>query len=72
MKRSKHITWCKQRAQKYIDSGELSTAFISMNSDLNKHKETKGHVGIELGMMLLVTGKLNTAVEMQKFIDGFN
>lgn len=43
-----------------------------MVSDLNKHKETIGHIGIELGTMQMVAGLLKSAHEMRDFIEGFN
>jgi sulfite exporter TauE/SafE len=70
--RAEHLAWCKQRALAYVDAGDLTNAFASMGSDLNKHPETQGHAGIELGMMLIVSGHLSTQAEMRKFIEGFN
>ncbi|MFY9457669.1 MAG: hypothetical protein WAP23_01945 [Candidatus Spechtbacterales bacterium] len=43
-----------------------------MCSDLGKHPETAGHLAIELGMMLLMGGHLDSKEEMRKFIEGFN
>ncbi len=70
--RAEHLAWCKQRALEYVDAGDLNNAFASMSSDLSKHPETEKHAGITLGMMLLMSGKLNTVEEMRKFINGFN
>ncbi len=70
--RAEHLAWCKQRALEYVDAGDLNNAFASMSSDLSKHPETEKHAGITLGMMLLMSGRLNTAEEMRKFINGFN
>ncbi len=72
MTREEHLAWCKKRALEYIDMGDLPQAFASMASDLDKHTRTKGHSGIELGMMLLMIGHLSTPDEMRKFIEGFN
>lgn len=72
MTREEHVEWAKQRALQYVDSGDLSNAYASMASDLNKHPETEGHSGINLGMMLMMSGHLGTAQEMKKFIEGFN
>lgn len=72
MTRTEHITWCKQRALQYCDSGHTQEAFASMMSDLRKHPETENHAGIQLGMMQLMTGRLATATEMREFIEGFN
>lgn len=72
MTRAEHLQWCKQRALEYINAGDLSQAFASMASDLNKHEETKNHSAIQLGTMLMFGGHLNTPEEMRKFIEGFN
>ena len=70
--REAHLAWCKQRALEFCNINDLQQAFASMGSDLNKHEETANHVGIKLGMMLLMSGKLSTVTEMRKFIEGFN
>ena len=70
--REEHITWCKERALEYVDAGDVHNAWVSLVSDLNKHPETEGHQGIELGLMMLASGNLSTPSEMQKFIVGFN
>lgn len=40
-----------------------------MASDLNTHEEGRGHIGIEMGMALLMT---NNPHDMRNFIEGFN
>ena len=72
MTRQEHLEWCKKRALEYIDRNDLPNAYTSMCSVLGKHPETSNHSAIQLGMMLMVSGKLNTQHEMQKFIEGFN
>jgi len=72
MTRDEHLNWCKQRAREYCDSGDVQGAYASMVSDLGKHEETANHVGIQLGMMQLMGGMLDTPTAMRKFIDGFN
>ena len=72
MNRAEYLDWCKKRALEYIETGDLSQAYTSMASDLGKHSETKNHVAIQLGLRLLMTGKLNTPQEMRKFINEFN
>jgi hypothetical protein len=69
--RAEHVAWCKERALEYVERGELPEAMASMASDLNKHPETPGHMGCELGMMLMVNGHLKTKEEMRKWIEGF-
>jgi hypothetical protein len=70
---AEHLAWCKRRAHDELNSGRdgVTSAWASMVSDLSKHDGTRGHVAIELGMMLLSAGKLSTKEEMAKFIDGF-
>ncbi len=70
--RAEHLVWAKKRALELVDAGDNTQAFASMVSDLGKHPETEGHVGLELGMMQLMSGHLNTADKMRHFIEGFN
>ena len=70
--RAEHLQWCKDRANEYARKGDVSQAMASMGSDLNKHDETRNHAGMELGMMLLMSGLLKSPVEIEKFINGFN
>lgn len=66
--RAEHLAWCKQRALEFLP-GDPQQAFASMASDLNKHDETRGHAGMEIGMGLMRAGCLG---DMRKFIEGFN
>lgn len=70
--RAEHLAWCKKRALEYCDTGDLNQAFASMGSDLGKHPETANHAAIQLGMMLLMAGHLNSPIKMKEFIEGFN
>jgi hypothetical protein len=70
--RADHLAWCKRRALEYIDKGDVQGAFASMASDLNKHPDTEGHIGLQLGMAQLLGGMLNSPAAMRHFIDGFN
>lgn len=72
MTREEHLAWCKKRAHEYLDRGDIENAVTSIASDLNKHPETEGHIGISLGMMMLMTGNLSDPREARRFIDGFN
>jgi len=72
MTRAEHLVWCKQRALEYVEANQLTNAFSSMASDLQKHKETEGHPAIMLGMMLKMNNGLSTQKEMRDFIEGFN
>lgn len=49
----------------------ITIAWTSFVSDMEKHEETIGHPAIEMGMMLLMTGNLDTAEKMKKFIEDF-
>lgn len=69
MDRAEHLQWCKDRALEYVDRGETQNAIASMSSDLGKHPETAGHVGIELGVILMLTNNLG---DVRKFINDFN
>jgi hypothetical protein len=70
--REEHLKWCKERALQYVDQGNLTDAYGSIASDLNKHPETEGHIGLQLGMMQMIGGHLSTAEKMRDFINGFN
>jgi hypothetical protein len=43
-----------------------------MASDLGKHPETEGHPAIQLGMMMLMSGQLDSPAKMREFIVGFH
>ena len=70
--REEHLDWCKKRALEYVDMGDINQAWASMASDMRKHQKTANHAAIQLGMMMLMDGKLGTPEAMRKFIVGFN
>jgi len=70
--RAEHLAWCKTRALAYVERGDFHNAFASLGSDLRKHPETESHGAMELGMMLMLGGMLNTAKDMRDFIEGCN
>ncbi len=70
--RAEHLQWCKDRAIEYVNAGDLKNAFASMQSDMSKHEETANHSAMELGMMLLMGGHLQSEKEMRDWITGFN
>jgi hypothetical protein len=72
MTRAEHMDWCKKRALEVLETGDVQGAYASMVSDLGKHEETAGHVGITLGMMQMIGGHLGTPAQMRHFIEGFN
>lgn len=71
MNRLEHLAWCKERALKELAAGTPANALASMGSDLDKHEDTRNHVGIRLGLILMMAGKLDSKPEMEQFINGF-
>ncbi len=69
---TEHLNWCKERALEYVKKGDLNGAYASFTSDMRKHPETENHAALGLGAMLLMSGHLGIADEMEKFITGFN
>jgi len=70
--REEHIRWAKTKALKHVTRGDFEKAFRSMVSCLNKHKETRGHIAIELGLNLMINGFLNNEKSVRDYINGFN
>lgn len=70
--REDHLQWCKDRANEYVDNGDMQQAFASFHSDMQKHPETANHIALEMGTMLLVSGNLSNAHQMREWINGFN
>jgi hypothetical protein len=72
MTREEHLAWCKERALEYLDRGEVRDGFMSMLSDLRKHIELEGHIGIQLGVGLMLTpGWIENEREVRHWIEGF-
>lgn len=72
MTRQEHLDWCKQRANEYLERGDIVNAVTSMLSGMDKHEETKlgaGNVLSMLGMQAVMSGDHHAA---KRFIDGFN
>lgn len=72
MTRTEHLQWCKDRAIEYAKAGDTQQAFASFGSDMAKHPETATHSALHLGFSLFFAGHLNSATEMEKWINGFN
>lgn len=73
MTRGEHLAWCKKRALAELARGGTPTnAWASMLSDMQKHDETRDHLALELGMMMLASGQLSSVQAMKKFIEDFN
>lgn len=69
MSRDEHMKWCKERALAYLP-GDPANAMASMMSDIGKHDDTRGHIGLMISPMMY--GKAHDAGEMRKWIEGFN
>lgn len=70
MNRSDHLQWCKDRANEYLDRGNVSEGVASMISDMGKHEETDlNSTLVMLGMMTVASNDLAGA---KRFVDGFN
>lgn len=72
MTREEHLEWCKQRAREYLDAGDIKNALTSMMSDLEKHPETRGHIGTDIGIQLMMIGALDDPRRAREFIEGYN
>ncbi len=71
MSRAEHISWCKDRALRYVEQGELANAVSSMISDLGKHLDTAKPVNRALaviGMLEIQRGP----DAVRAWIEGFN
>lgn len=72
MNREEHLQWAKDRALEYADRGDVTNAVASIMSDLSKHPETENHAGLQLMVMMAMTGKFERSGELRRFIEGFN
>lgn len=68
--RSEYVEWCKARARKYLDCGDLANAVMSMASDMDKREDTKAPDALIMVGMLSVMNGDRAGVE--RFIEGFN
>lgn len=69
--RGEHIDWCKQRALEVLETGDAKEAYAAMCQGLAEHSETADHPAVELGMMRLMAGELDSKDAMKKFIEDF-
>lgn len=72
LNRKQHLQWAKQRAEECLARNDQEGAFSGFISDLLKHPELKGHVALQLGMMLRLSGNLGTDEEVRHWFEGFN
>jgi hypothetical protein len=64
-----HIGWCKQRACRYLDIGDLEGAVASMVGDLEDHPATAASPYLAvLGMMYATNGD---AAGVRRWVEGF-
>jgi len=69
--RKEHVMWCKLRAHKYVDLGDMSQAVMSMVSDLSNHPETD----MTALKMLMLAGMMEAqrgTDAVRKWINDFN
>ena len=69
--RAEHLQWCKDRANEYLDRGDVANGVTSMMSDLSKHPETALPAGsplVMLGLMACMGG----VMDAKRFVEGFN
>ena len=72
MNREEHLEFCKKRALEYVEARDLKNAFSSFLSDMGNHVETCDHIALNLGTMLMINGHLDTPLQMEEWITGFN
>ena len=67
MTRNEHLEWAKERAKK---EPTAALKWMSFVNDMQKHHALRDHIALDLGVALgIPTG---SAMEADKFIDGFN
>ncbi|HEX3523892.1 MAG TPA: hypothetical protein VHT52_17625 [Stellaceae bacterium] len=68
--REEHLRWCKERANKYLDDGDIQSAVAGMVGDLTAHPETKNtnQYLLALGVILATNGDYAGA---RRWVDGF-
>lgn len=72
MTRAEHLKWCKDRANEYLNKGDVQNAVASMMSDLNKHPETAASTSSILSMMGIQAAASGNVNEARRYINGFN
>lgn len=72
MTKEEHLAWAQRRALAYCDLGDTTQAFASLVSDFQKHPDLREHIGLPLGVQLLIIGDLAHPAAMRRFILGFH
>lgn len=73
--RRAHLNWCKARALEELEQGgpfAIMNAWASFVSDMGKETETADHMGLRLGLLEMMLGRLSTKAEMRHHILGYN
>lgn len=70
--RAEHLAWCKARALEYVNRGDVNGGLTSMFSDMEKHPETRDHIGNRIGLQMMMIGALSSPHEARRFIEGYN
>lgn len=69
--REEYLEWAKNRANEYIERGEIRQGLDSFYSDMNKHIELRKHPYLSIGAEMVFEGRLKNKKEVKKFIEGF-
>lgn len=72
MNRQEYLDWSKKRALEILNRGDVTGAYASFVSDMNKHDELQNHIALQMGVMLMFSDNLSTSSEMKEYIEGFN
>jgi hypothetical protein len=70
--RAEHLQWAKDRALAYVDAVDLPSACASILSDLSKHPQIDPSAARMVWSIEAVTGGLDTADKVRRFINGIN
>ena len=70
MTREEHLAFCKERANEYLDRGDIQNGITSMLSDLDKHDETRS-AGKSMGMIGILYAMNHDMEGAKRFVNGF-
>jgi hypothetical protein len=71
MTRDEHIEWCKARARKYLDAGDVVNAIASMMADVTQHPETTEVLNPTLTLFGMMAAQNNDVGAARRFVEGF-
>lgn len=66
-----HLDWCVERAMQYADQGDMTNAWASFLSDVDKHPGTEYIRYHELAAMAMLSGIYHSPKEFRDFISGW-